>query len=73
LIKNNVAEDATVFGISPAMFTACSAIALLYDALDGLDGPVRDDALEAAVDVIAQATPEGEAAKFLVSRLRRAN
>ena len=73
MIKDQAAQDATVFGVSPAMFTLCSGIALLHDALDHMPGPMRDDALEAAVDLIAQATPEGEAAKFLVSRLRRAN
>jgi len=71
LIKDQVERDATVFGVSPAMFTLCSGIALLHDALDHMPGPIRDDALEAAVDVIEGAMPEGEAGKWLVGKLRR--
>ena len=71
LIKNEAAQDATVFGVSPAMFTLCSGIALLHDALDQMPGPMRDDALEAAVDIIDGAMPEGWTAKWLVSKLRR--
>jgi hypothetical protein len=71
LIKDQVERDATVFGVSPAMFTLCSGIALLHDALDHMPGPIRDDALEAAVDVIEGAMPEGEAGQWLVGKLRR--
>lgn len=53
------------------MFTLCSGIALLHDALDQMPGPMRDDALEAAVDIIDGAMPEGWTAKWLVSKLRR--
>lgn len=53
------------------MFTLCSGIALLHDALDHMPGPIRDDALEAAVDVIEGAMPEGEAGQWLVGKLRR--
>lgn len=53
------------------MFDLCSGIALLHDALEHLPGPMRDDALEAAVDVIDGATPEGEAGQWLVRKLRR--
>jgi hypothetical protein len=71
LIKDNGKEDATVFGVSPEMFDLCSGIALLHDALEHLPGPMRDDALEAAVDVIEGATPKGEAGQWLVGKLRR--
>ena len=71
MIKDNAKEDATVFGVSPAMFDLCSGIALLHDALEHLPGPIRDEALEAAVDIIDGATPEGEAGQWLVGKLRR--
>lgn len=71
MIKDDAKEDATVFGVSPAMFDLCSGIALLHDALEHLPGPMRDDALEAAVDIIDEAMPELEAARWLVGKLRR--
>jgi len=71
MIKDNAKEDATVFGVSPEMFDLCSGMALLHDALEHLPGPIRDEALEAAVDVIEEATPEGEAGQWLVGKLRR--
>ena len=71
MIKDNAKEDATVFGVSPEMFDLCSGMALLHDALEHLPGPIRDEALEAAVDVIEEATPKGEAGQWLVGKLHR--
>jgi len=53
------------------MFTLCSGIALLRDALDELDGPFEPSAFEAALDIIDGADPNTAESNALVAELRQ--
>ena len=54
------------------MFTLCSGIALLRDALDRLDGQFEPSAFEAALDIIDEADPNTAESAALVAELRQA-
>ena len=55
------------------MFTLCSGIALLRDALDELDdGQLEPSAFEAALDIIDEADPNTAESNALVAELRQA-
>lgn len=54
------------------MFTLCSGIALLRDALDKLDGQFEPSAFEAALDIIDAADPNTAESNALVAELRQA-
>ena len=54
------------------MFTLCSGIALMRDALDKLDGQFEPSAFEAALDIIDEADPNTAESNALVAELRQA-
>ena len=53
------------------MFTLCSGIALLRDALDDFGGPFEPSAFAAALDIIDEADPNTAESNALVAELRQ--
>ena len=71
MITDIKAAAASLKNETSYMFTLCSGIALLRDALDELDGPFEPSAFEAALDIIDGADPNTAESNALVAELRQ--